>query len=168
MPTPSRSMTYPHHFWDLLEALAQGKQVEIPLPTDAAARSFRVRCYAFARAVQRDHEDIVAGRSRLLPEWQPRVQEFYTTACNLTTLLRGRTVVVLSKHLTPEASLVQSAIAAAGQQARAAGPLPDLSPAKIEPPEWMKRLATYVLPDGTEVPYDDPRAVALRDGQGLV
>jgi hypothetical protein len=155
---------FPIHYWELLDELNNGNEVELSFATEREARSTRARLYAFTAQVRRDYERIVAGKSPLDEVWQRKVRDCHDAACNLTSTAEGAKLRVFGKHLTKEAGVFAQRLV----RPQTAPQLPAGLGAKppIEPPEWMKRLALVELPDGTQVPWDDPRARAARNEAG--
>lgn len=112
MPRSRDVSRYAEEFWDLIEAVAAGQQVDIPFTTQREARSFRSKWYAFTVGIASALRTNCKGLSPILTERVKKHQLDYGLVAVFETPDGLR---FIHKSMTPDAQRIQAAIRRSAQ-----------------------------------------------------
>lgn len=126
MPRSRDVSRYAEEYWDLLEAVAEGKVIDLPFDTPREARAFRSRWYAFTIGIASALRTGCKGLSPVLIE---RCHKHHLNYGLVAVIEQPFGLRFIHKAYTPEAQRIQAAIRQASQTAAAPEITPELADA---------------------------------------
>lgn len=112
MPRSRDISRYAEEYWDLLQIISDGQEVEIPFESQRQARAFRSRWYAFTIGVASALQNNCKGLSPALADKVKQHQHNYGLVAVIETDAGLR---FLHKSMTPDAQRIQAAIRRSAQ-----------------------------------------------------
>lgn len=146
MPRSRDVSRYAEEYWDLLEAVSEGKVIDLPFDTPREARSFRSRWYAFTIGIA---SALRTGCKGLSPVLADRCRKHHLNYGLVAVIEQPFGLRFIHKAYTPEAQRIQAALRKATATAVAPEVAPELAEASAA--AILDRLgrAPQAAPTGT-------------------
>jgi len=126
MPRSRDVSRYAEEYWDLLEAVAEGKVIDLPFDTPRESRAFRSRWYAFTIGIA---TALRTGCKGLPPVLVERCHKHHLNYGLVAVIEQPFGLRFIHKAYTPEAQRIQAAIRKATEVAGAVEVTPELADA---------------------------------------